>query len=226
MKTTIKFSMRKYAFLFFVSPLFLFGCTLENSDQNPDLDKLNLRNSQLIDKLLPISEDKEFMNALKSAAMNPKNYVSPIIDINARTNKKWVAMASGGGLDLYPDSEEPNFEITFQAKEDAAGNDVGMVKWSNTNGDVIASGTVDCLYVDENKAWVRYVVEVGNQLHLIWIGFEDNGEGANAELDRHTYIYGGPAAIFSYISCEDFANSNGFGHGFIVEWVRGNVQVQ
>ena len=46
-----------------------------------------------------------------------------------------------------------------------------------------------------------------------------------AAVDRHTYIYGGPFDPTNF-TCEFFANTNGFGTGFPVEWIRGNVQVK
>ncbi len=143
----------------------------------------------------------------------------------ARTAAPWAHMTSGGGQDLYPGSATSDFQISFQAKEDALGNDVGMVSWTDpTTGQIIAKGRVDCLYVTGNRAWIRYVANIPTPFH-IYIGFEDNGEGSNAAVDRHTFIYGGPVSP-SNATCEDFANSNGFGTGFPVEWIRGNVQVR
>ncbi|WP_296705855.1 hypothetical protein [Algoriphagus sp.] len=223
MKNLIFNSVLKYLLLL---PLLIFaGCNMDNSDQPSNLDELNLKDGS-VNKTLPLlSENKEFMDALRKMAAAPKGTEQTDVELYSKSNKKWVAMASGGGKDLYPDSDEPNFEITFSAREDADGNDVGKVNWKDTEGNVIASGEVDCLYVEGNRAWVRYVFEVEDVPFLIWIGFEDNGEGSKAESDRHTYIYGGLKADFDYLSCEDFAASDGFGDGFPVEWVRGNVQV-
>ncbi|MDI1321362.1 MAG: hypothetical protein PSV36_01360 [Algoriphagus sp.] len=223
----VKFvSFGKHVFMFSILSFFLAACSMDGSDEGADLKNSKLNDSSLSKNLSLLSENKAFLDALANQAKNSKGTVDPGIDPFARSNKKWVAMASGGGQDLYPGSENPDFLITFNAKEDSEGNDVGMVNWSDTEGNVIASGEVDCLYVEGNRAWVRYGVELNEELWLIWIGFEDNGEGANAEVDRHTYIYGGPASIYGSITCEDFGASDGFGNGFPVEWIRGNVQVQ
>ena len=222
----VKFvSLGKHVFMFSILSLFLAACSMDGSDEGADLKNLKLKDSALSKNLTLLSENKEFLDALTQQAKNSKGTVDPGIDPFARTNKKWVAMASGGGQDLYPGSENPDFVITFNAKEDSEGNDVGMVNWSDTEGNVIASGEVDCLFVEGNRAWIRYIADIGGTFYHIYIGFEDNGEGANAELDRHTFIYGGPVSEFN-ATCEDFAASDGFGNGFPVEWVRGNVQVK
>jgi hypothetical protein len=145
----------------------------------------------------------------------------------ARAPGPWVHVANGGGQDLYPGSTTTDFQISFNAREDAQGNDVGSVSWTDpTTGATIASGRVDCLHVTGNRAWVRYVADLGGTLFHVYIGFEDNGEGRKATgVDRHTFIYGGPVNPGN-ATCEDFANTNGFGTGFPVEWVRGNVQVR
>lgn len=222
----VKFvSFGKHVFMFSILSLFLAACSMDGSDEGADLKNSKLNDSSLSKNLSLLSENKEFLDAMAQQAKNPNRTVDPGIDPFARTNKKWVAMASGGGQDLYPGSENPDFVITFNAKEDSEGNDVGKVNWSDTEGNVIASGEVDCLYVVGNRAFVRYLVDMGEEEDFhIFIGFEDNGEGSNAEVDRHTFIYGAPAS--QDISCEYFAeNIDGLG-GFPVEWIRGNVQVQ
>lgn len=143
-----------------------------------------------------------------------------------RSPDPWAYRATGGGQDLYPGSTTSDFQIAFQAKEDASGNDVGSVLWTDpTTGTIIQKGLVDCLYVQDNRAWIRYVVNIGADRFHTYIGFEDNGEGLQAAVDRHTYIYGGPFDPTNF-TCEFFANTNGFGTGFPVEWIRGNVQVK
>lgn len=225
MKSLNFISLGKHVFMFSILSLFLAACSMDGSDDGADLKNSKLKNSVLSKNLSLLSENKEFLDALNQQAKNSKGTVDPGIDPFARSNKKWVAMASGGGQDLYPDSENPDFVITFNAKEDSEGNDVGMVNWTDTEGNVIASGEVDCLYVEGNRAWIRYVADFGGIIYHVYIGFEDNGEGANAEIDRHTYVYGGPVSELNP-TCEDFAGSDGFGTGFPVEWIRGNVQVQ
>lgn len=206
-------------------PVLIFaGCNMDYSDSQTTLDELSLKSSSLSKGISLLSENKEFLEGLRSMAANPTGKEILSEDLNAKSNAKWVAMANGGGKDLYPDFEEPNFEITFNAREDADGNDVGKVNWKDIEGNVIASGEVDCLYVDGNRAWIRYVADIGGDLWYVYIGFEDNGEGSGAELDRHTFIFGG-LVEYGGGSCEYFAESNGFGYGFPVEWVRGNVQV-
>lgn len=223
MKNQHIYSAWKYLFL--LPLLIIAGCNLDDTDQESLVDALSLKDSSLNKTLPLLSENKEFLDGLRRMAANQTGKETPLEDLNAKSNKKWVAMATGGGKDLYPDYEEPNFEITFTAREDAEGNDVGKVNWMDTEGNVIASGEVDCLYVEDNRAWMRYVADIDGDLWYIYIGFEDNGEGSNAELDRHTFIFGG-LVEYGGGSCEFFAATNGFGYGFPVEWVRGNVQVQ
>lgn len=225
MKNLKLMSLGKKVFMFSILSFFLASCSMDGSDDGADLKDSKLKESQISKSLGLLSDNKEFMDALAHQAKNSNRAVDPGIDPFARTNKKWVAMASGGGQDLYPGSENPDFKITFTAKEDSEGNDVGKVNWTDTEGNVIASGVVDCLYVVGNRAWVRYVADLNGTLYHIYLGFEDNGEGANAEVDRHTFIYGGPVNVAN-ATCEYFAESNGFGTGFPVEWTRGNVQVQ
>lgn len=150
-------------------------------------------------------------------------YLAPV---EAKAPGGWAHMASGGGQDLYPGSTKSDFQISFTAREDAAGSDQGTVTWTDpSDGGIITKGKVDCLYVSGNRAWIRYVTDLDGTSFHIYVGFEDNGEGARAPRDRHTFIYGGPVHPAN-ATCEDFASSNGFGGGFPVEWIRGNVQVR
>lgn len=152
--------------------------------------------------------------------------LSDIAPVEAKAPGGWAHIATGGGQDLYPGSTVSDFQISFEAKEDANGGDVGSVHWTDPRtGATIALGRVDCLYVNGNQAWVRYVANLGGTDFHVYIGVEDNGQGKNAASDRHTFIYGGPVNPAN-ATCEDFASSNGFGTGFPVEWHRGNVQVR
>jgi hypothetical protein len=149
---------------------------------------------------------------------------------------QWIHNVSGGGQDLYPDSTTPTFNISFSAKEDAAGNIVGQVLWTYPDGTLISTGTVDSLYVIGNQAFVKYLVTAGDPIgglggygtvgNYVFVGFEDNGEGANATPDRQTYIYYGTPNFVNY-TAEDFANFViPHGGGWAVEWVHGNIQVR
>jgi hypothetical protein len=153
--------------------------------------------------------------------------------VAAKAPGPWVHMISGGGQDLYPGSIAPDFAISFTAKEDAAGADVGVVTWTSAAGTLISKGTVECLHVKDNRGFVRYLVTAGDPTgglgpygtvgNFVYLGVEDNGEGSKGAIDRHTFIYFSQGVI----ACEDFATfvETG-GGGFAVQWIHGNVQVR
>lgn len=229
MKILTKLRFGSTVFLLSFLILMVAGCSIDGENTSLQIDDqqlIDLKNSNIS----RLSENPELMNALIRQAEKglSENTVSPEMDFSARADKKWVATATGGGMNLYDGSEEPNFKFTFQAKEDNQGNDVGSILYMDTKGGKypVPVGEVDCLFVEENRAWIRFIVDLKESgLFHIWVGFEDNGEGVNADPDRQTYVYGAPYNERNG-SCEYFAATNGFGYGFPVEFVRGNIQVK
>lgn len=142
---------------------------------------------------------------------------------------KWIHSVSGGGKDFYPgETNDATFEITFNARKDADGNVKGKVKWNFLDGTPASYGSVQCLEVRDNRAYMTYIAEGGNWVaygtpgKTVYLAFEDNGEGSNAPLDRQSYIYaGGNTTNCDGLNPDFFDNE-----GFPVKWVNGNVQVR
>lgn len=153
-----------------------------------------------------------------------------VVAEQAAKGGKWIHNVTGGGKDFYPgETKDASFEITFNAKKDADGNVKGKVKWNFLDGTPASYGSVQCLEVRDNRAYMTYIAEGGNwdpgygtPGNTVYLAFEDNGEGTNAPLDRQSFIYVGGNTNNCDVLNPDFFDTQ----GFPVEWVNGNVQVR
>jgi hypothetical protein len=129
---------------------------------------------------------------------------------------------------MYPGCSDATFSISFDARVDAADNATGKVEWWFLDGTPASYGTVGCVEFRDNRAYLSYQVEggelegYGEPGNWVFVGFEDNGEGAGGPADRQSFIYFAGESI----PCEFFADFIEGSDGFPVEWLHGNVQVR
>ncbi|RIW14627.1 hypothetical protein D0X99_13895 [Algoriphagus lacus] len=217
MKNSTIFRFRGSFFGLLFVLVFAYGCSMDGDQNEPDM---NL-NEDVAKRIASLSDSPDYMNELIDGLKRtaPDKY-TPGVDLFAKSNKKWVAMASGGGTINQSTFFFNGYVISFQAKEDSEGMDVGVIQFSDTEGNYIGEGAIDCLTVDGNRAFIRFVVDGS----YYFIGFEDNGEGSNATPDVYTDT--AISLIGSALSCEEaeqiFLDFYG---GYYKEWTEGNVQV-
>jgi len=190
-------------------------------DGDENVKDLELKES-VSKRLGSLSESPKFMDDLIFSLKNTAPEKPTVgVDLFAKSNKKWVAMTSGGGTINQSTYFFNGYVISFQAKEDSEGMDIGVIEFWDTEGNFIGEGMIDCLTVNGNRAFIRFVVD-GD---YYFIGFEDNGEGSGAEPDIYTDTL--ISLIGSSLSCEQAEQESltYFG-GYYKEWTEGNVQVQ
>ncbi len=129
-------------------------------------------------------------------------------------------IVSGGGTVATPSGMST---YAFHASIGDAGDAKGKVELHFSSADARVHGTVTCLSVDGNQAWLGAVVtrsdlETGNFAvggDFVW-RVSDNGEGTDADApDRVSSYFGGPAAEFCETRFEVFER----------DWSNGNVQI-
>ncbi|WP_026952478.1 hypothetical protein [Algoriphagus mannitolivorans] len=212
-----KFSMRGGSLLsLLILVVFALGCSMDGTEQIQDFD--NLKNSENLSKVFnSLDANPEFAEDFREALERSKQNPSSLMDaeIMLRSNKKWASIVNGGGT--QDNSFFDGYYISFQAKESVDGMDVGMIKFSDEEGEVVGWAEVNCLFVIGNQAYIRFEIES----IPYYIGFQDNGEGANADSD----LYTGTWLNFGNPPCEDFADFITEEELMIYEWTEGNVQV-
>lgn len=151
--------------------------------------------------------------------------------LTAMAGGKWMHTVNVGGIDSYPGDVERvgTFSISVNARVDYKGNSKGKVEWDALDGTALSFGTVQCLVVVDNRAYLTYIAEggawdfYGSPGKVVIIAFEDNGEGHGADPDRQSFIY---AAEPGYSTdCSWLPNAEFIQPG-PVEWLHGNVQVR
>lgn len=216
---TLKFSRFRGSFLGLLFILVIaFGCSIDGEDKVQEFE--SLKDSKNVSKLFnSLSEDprlaEDFAQALQNSKSNKSTYANS--EILLRSNNKWAQIVNGGGTLNASTEFFAGYYISFQAKESQEGEDVGVIEFSNEEGEVIGYGDIDCLYVVDNQAFIRFLVDS----QYYYIGFQDNGEGSNADPDLYTDTY----VNFSNPPCEDFEAFITSISGFTKEWTEGNVQV-
>ena len=144
---------------------------------------------------------------------------------------KWAHNVTVGGIDYYPDSsEDGTFAISVNARVDYEGNSTGWVQWDTLDGTPLSYGTIQCLAVVENRAYMTYIAEggtweaYGTPGHVVYLSFEDNGEGKNAAPDYQSYIYYNFPG--SSTDCTGLPDAGDWIQPGPVEWLHGNVQIR
>lgn len=110
----------------------------------------------------------------------------------AHADGAWVHSVTGGGEDSYPGSEgERTFKMELDASVDADGHAEGDVAWWFADGTPASFGSVTCLVVRENRAYLVYASEGGEYSgygtpgNSVMIAFADNGQGRSARTRVH-----------------------------------------
>jgi len=149
----------------------------------------------------------------------------------AHAGGPWVHSVTGGGEDSYPGyDDEPTFVVEVDARVDADGNAEGSVAWWFMDGRPASFGSVNCMVVRDNRAYLIYTSEggeypgYGTPGYRVMIAFEDNGQGRNDPPDRQSFIYVGNGPVGSCDPWADYADAAD--PPFPVEWLHGNVQVR
>lgn len=214
-----QFSMRGGSLLsLLILVVFALGCSMDGAENVQDFE--NLKGSENLSKVFnSLDANPEFAEDFREALDRSKQNPTSLIDaeIMLRSNKKWASIVNGGGNMNESTFYFSGYYISFQAKESQEGEDVGSIEFTDEEGEVVGYGVIDCLYVVGNEVFIRFVVDDS----YYYIGFEDNGEGANADPDMYTDTYIG----FGNPSCEDFADFIWGINGIDKVWYEGNVQV-
>jgi hypothetical protein len=122
--------------------------------------------------------------------------------------------------------------MELDARVDADGHAEGDVAWWFADGTPASFGSVTCLAVRENRAYLVYAAQGGEYSgygtpgNSVMIAFEDNGQGRADLPDRQSFIYYANAPQWSCAVWADFVDAGGDGGGFPVEWLHGNVRVR
>ena len=212
-----QFSMRGGSLLsLLILVVFALGCSMDGEENIQNIE--NLKGSENLSKVFnSLDANPEFAEDFREALERSKKELSSSMnaEVMLRSNKKWASIVNGGGTQtdfLF----EGNY-ISFQAKESVEGMDVGIIEFSNEEGEVQGWAEINCLYVMGNQAFIRFEIETVQH----YIGFQDNGEGSNADSDLFTGIW------FSFIGspCEDFADFITEFDLMNEEWTEGNVQI-
>lgn len=213
-----QFSMRGGSLLsLLILVVFALGCSMDGAENIENID--NLKGSENLSKVFnSLDANPEFAEEFREALERSKK--EPFSSMNAevmlRSNKKWASIVNGGGT--QDNSFFDGYYISFQAKESVDGMDVGIIEFSNEEGEVQGWAEINCLYVMGNQAYIRFEVES----IPYYLGFEDNGEGENADSDMFTGTYW---AFGGNPPCEEFAVFITEFDLMNVEWTEGNVQV-
>lgn len=138
----------------------------------------------------------------------------------ARSANAPVHKASGGGhLDISLFGDLPNEQYGFTASVDANGNAKGQVHADFSLPDVTFHGSVECLSVQGNEAWIGISVTQATGIYApgtrLVFKVRDNGQGVDAAADEMSFFFGWGGG-----SC-DFH----FFNPLMLPWATGNIQV-
>lgn len=128
-------------------------------------------------------------------------------------------MARGGGTVDW--TTDIRVTYGFTARTDADGNTRGEIQFNWHGTDVVWHGVLDCLAVDQNRAFMSGRVVSGQDAgRFLVFGVEDNGEGTQATApDRISLVVRRRPESGPYDCAVD-------GPALARDWTNGNVQIR